>query len=96
MGYFQVRYDPRVLNHDRRGFIGLATGCGTANYILAKLEKRVKSQNENFYTCGLVLISESLSPLNKPLSQTDADNCEEIGHQGDGGFQAASKDRSKH
>ena len=26
MGYFQVRYDSRVVNYDRRGFIGLATG----------------------------------------------------------------------
>ena len=25
MGYFQVRYDSRVVNYDRRGFIGLAT-----------------------------------------------------------------------
>ena len=26
MGYFQVRYDSRVVNYDRRGFIRLATG----------------------------------------------------------------------
>ena len=26
MGYFQVRYDSRVINYDHRGFIGLATG----------------------------------------------------------------------
>ena len=26
MGYFQVRYDSIVVNYDRRGFIGLATG----------------------------------------------------------------------
>ena len=25
MGYFQVRYDSRVVNYDRRGFIRLAT-----------------------------------------------------------------------
>ena len=25
MGYFQVRYDSRVINYDRRGFIRLAT-----------------------------------------------------------------------
>ena len=25
MGYFQVRYDFRVINYDRRGFIRLAT-----------------------------------------------------------------------
>ena len=27
MDYFQVRYDFRVINYDRRGFIRLATGC---------------------------------------------------------------------
>ena len=26
MGYFHVRYNSRVVNYDRRGFIGLATG----------------------------------------------------------------------
>ena len=26
MGYFQVRYDSRVVNYDHGGFIGLATG----------------------------------------------------------------------
>ena len=26
MGYFPVRYDSRVINYDRRGFIRLATG----------------------------------------------------------------------
>ena len=26
MGYFQVRYDSRVVNYDHRGFIRLATG----------------------------------------------------------------------
>ena len=26
MGYFQVRYNSRVVNYDRRGFIRLATG----------------------------------------------------------------------
>ena len=26
MGYFQVRYDTRVINYDHRGFIILATG----------------------------------------------------------------------
>ena len=25
MGYFQVRYNSRVVNYDHRGFIGLAT-----------------------------------------------------------------------
>ena len=33
MGYFQVRYDSRVINYDRRGFIGLATGLNVVFYI---------------------------------------------------------------
>ena len=28
MGYFQVRYDSRVVNYDHRGFIRLATVIG--------------------------------------------------------------------
>ena len=28
MGYFQVRYDSRVVNYDRRDFIRLATDVG--------------------------------------------------------------------
>ena len=28
MGYFQVRYDSRVINYDRKGFIRLATVVG--------------------------------------------------------------------
>ena len=31
MGYFQVRYDSRVVNYNRRGFIRLATGCDEYN-----------------------------------------------------------------
>ena len=30
MGYFQVRYDSRVVNYDHRGFIRLATGLMVA------------------------------------------------------------------
>ena len=29
MGYFKVRYDSRVVNYDRRGFIRLATDLGS-------------------------------------------------------------------
>ena len=34
MGYFQVRYNSRVVNYDRRGFIRLATDV--TKQILAK------------------------------------------------------------
>jgi len=30
MGYFQVRYDSRVVIYDRRGFIRLATGASSS------------------------------------------------------------------
>ena len=32
MGYFQVRYDSRVVNYDCRGFIRLATGVSVLLY----------------------------------------------------------------
>ena len=35
MGYFQVRYDSRVVNYDHRGFIRLATGEANDQDILA-------------------------------------------------------------
>ena len=34
MGYFQVRYNSRVVNYDRRGFIRLATGHGYLSMVL--------------------------------------------------------------
>ena len=34
MGYFPVRYDSRVVNYDRRGFIRLATGVDIINIVL--------------------------------------------------------------
>ena len=39
MGYFQVRYNPRVINYDRRGFIRLATGYIT------------ESNNKKYFGC---------------------------------------------
>ena len=48
MGYFQVRYDSRSVNYDRRGFIRLATGSIHSDrkcfpvieqYIIPKLRK---------------------------------------------------------
>ena len=40
MGYFQVRYDSRVVHYDCRGFIRLATGrwddCLSAKQVTAK------------------------------------------------------------
>ena len=41
MGYFQVRYDSRVVIYDRRGFIRLATGVNVINKI-----KNVTSFNQ--------------------------------------------------
>ena len=33
-GYFQVRYDSRVVNFDSRGFIRLATGDGSLRHLI--------------------------------------------------------------
>ena len=55
MGYFQVRYDSRVVNYDRRGFIILATDlvqlffiifmsesfCCESNVIVSKLSTKI-------------------------------------------------------
>ena len=40
MGYFQVRYDSRVIIYDRRAFIRLATGVSVTIFgdILKRLE----------------------------------------------------------
>ena len=35
MGYFQIRYDSRGINYDRRGFIRLATGQTLASHLFA-------------------------------------------------------------
>ena len=37
MGYFQVRYDSRVVNYERRSFIRLTTGLSTLNILKAQL-----------------------------------------------------------
>ena len=42
MGYFQVRYDSKALNYDRRGFIRLATEHNTSH----KAKGRVKVSNK--------------------------------------------------
>ena len=44
MGYFQVRYDSRIVNYDRRGFIRLATGlnrCPALGPVLALLVREI-------------------------------------------------------
>ena len=38
MGYFQVRYDSRVIIYDRRGFIRLATGFISSSTNLSRLK----------------------------------------------------------
>ena len=48
MGYFQVRYDSRVVNYDRRGFIRLATdGYIILHYIWPFTTKKSTSGNIN-------------------------------------------------
>ena len=37
MWYFQVRYDSRVVNYERRSFIRLTTGLSTLNILKAQL-----------------------------------------------------------
>ena len=43
MGYFQVRYDSRVINYDCRGFIRLATGREIEESKRTEIEKGMTS-----------------------------------------------------
>ena len=45
MGYFQVGYDSRVVNYNRRGFIRLATVVNAIKHFGEKSRKYLK-QNE--------------------------------------------------
>ena len=47
MGYFPVRYDSRVVNYDRRGFIRLATGI---RYVNRNSIQTILWQNKSFTT----------------------------------------------
>ena len=39
MGYFQVRYDSRVVNYDHRGFIRLVTGLAQKSNICGMMPR---------------------------------------------------------
>ena len=47
MGYFQVRYNSRVVIYDRRGFIRLATGLSyfEVNYTIITIFLEIYSHN---------------------------------------------------
>ena len=47
MGYFQVRYDSRVVNYDRKGFIRLATDIRSLN--LHHLHQIAPTFSVNFF-----------------------------------------------
>ena len=47
MGYFQVRYDSRVVNYDRRGFIRLTTDFFAKNVWEPKQAKEILNEQES-------------------------------------------------
>ena len=51
MGYFQVRYDSRVVNYDRRGFIRLTTGQHFGPWQFSKWDF-MRCQLVKFCWCG--------------------------------------------
>ena len=54
MGYFQVRYDSRVVNYERRGFIRLATGGVTDQNMLAPSILNLLGEAGLYLVLGLV------------------------------------------
>ena len=48
MGYFQVRYNSRVINYDHRGFIRLATGF-TEIFMVMKGFKDIDNKVKSVY-----------------------------------------------
>ena len=60
MGYFQVRYDSRVVNYDYRGFIKLATGCKemfNREVVVVQLVKRTpEDRSSNPVFCEILFI----------------------------------------
>ena len=52
MGYFQVRYNSRVVNYDRRGFIRLATGVVSLAH---KLNSHQQEAYYHFLPIGIIL-----------------------------------------
>ena len=64
MGYFQVRYNSRVVVYNRRGFIRLATAVGSNPGLglilhLNKVNKTVKVRKKNFKPFLLTFLSSS-------------------------------------
>ena len=55
MGYFQVRYDSRVVIYDRRGFIRLATAC----CCLRRGSVSTSDPNESHHRMGVLVIKSS-------------------------------------
>ena len=53
MGYFQIRYDSRGINYDRRGFIRLATGfersCAAVNANVNVRRSKHQERLKSFY-----------------------------------------------
>ena len=67
MGYFQVRYDSRVMNYDRRGFIILATA--EVGQVKTYLEKTTMSSVPCFCFCCQVLRGYCHSGKSRPASK---------------------------
>ena len=58
MGYFQVRYDSRVVNYDRRGFIGFATGAPSFSVKLV-FGKWTKKRPELSFDWSILFLANS-------------------------------------
>ena len=63
MGYFKVRYDSRVVNYDRRGFIRLATGLQRRKFVAIGCSEAVESKLVKLETCHTVKLPPTVSVL---------------------------------
>ena len=67
MGYFQVRYDFRVVNYDRRGFIRLYTGKNDCLSHFSPMNVRRTQVNRNLWLNDLHVLTIDQMLLRKNM-----------------------------
>ena len=70
MGYFQVRYDSRVVNYERKMFIRLATDVLAYNGELVNLRSDDLKWNSNGYNSQIIVLVSIKNKLLAAFIQT--------------------------
>ena len=81
MGYFQVRYDSRVVNYDRRGFIRLATGLTSSDSVLRRNNIILSCSGINPIKFKLEIAIQWFLPLQSSLHTLSVDGLQDIQHE---------------